>query len=110
MAGWHHRLNGREFEQALGDGKGPGSLVCCNPWGHKGSYTTQRLNNNKMRGGSAGCWRCKQEEQGKLRDKQDFTGMNRIKRLSFLRDRREEPINCGDKISLGLAWQISNIF
>ena len=29
IVGWHHRLNGREFEQALGDGGGPGSLVCC---------------------------------------------------------------------------------
>ena len=33
MVGWHHRLNGHEFEQALGDGKGQGSLVCCSPWG-----------------------------------------------------------------------------
>ena len=29
MAGWHHRLNGHEFDQALGDGEGQGSLVCC---------------------------------------------------------------------------------
>ena len=35
MVGWYHRLNGHEFEQALGDGKGQGSLVCCSPWGHK---------------------------------------------------------------------------
>ena len=32
---WHHWLNGHEFEQAPGDGKGQGSLVCCSPWGHK---------------------------------------------------------------------------
>ena len=32
MVGWHHRLNGREFEQALGVGDGQGSLVCCSPW------------------------------------------------------------------------------
>ena len=31
-AGWHHRLNEREFEQTLGDGEGQRSLVCCNPW------------------------------------------------------------------------------
>ena len=31
MVGWHHRLNGLEFEQAPGGGKGQGSLVCCNP-------------------------------------------------------------------------------
>ena len=33
MVGWDHRLNGHEFEQALGDGKGQGSLACCSPWG-----------------------------------------------------------------------------
>ena len=32
MAGWHHRLDGHEFEQALGVGDGQGSLVCCSPW------------------------------------------------------------------------------
>ena len=40
MVGWHHRLNGHEFEQAPGDGEGQGSLVCCNPWGHKESDMT----------------------------------------------------------------------
>ena len=34
MVGWHHRLNRHEFEQALGDGEGQGSLVYCSPWGH----------------------------------------------------------------------------
>ena len=33
--GWHHQLNGREFEQAPGDGEGQGSLACCSPWGPK---------------------------------------------------------------------------
>ena len=41
MVGWHHRLNGYEFEQALGDGEGQESLMCCSPWGHKESYTTK---------------------------------------------------------------------
>ena len=49
MAGWHHRLNGHEFEQALGDGKGQGSLACCCPWGREELNTTERLNNNKAR-------------------------------------------------------------
>ena len=44
MAGWHHRLNGHEFEQASGVGDGQGSLVCCSPPGHKKSDTTERLN------------------------------------------------------------------
>ena len=37
MAGWHHRLSGRESEQTLGDSEGQGSLVCCSPLGHKES-------------------------------------------------------------------------
>ena len=37
MFGWHHWLNGHEFEQTPGDGKGQGSLVCWSPWGHKRS-------------------------------------------------------------------------
>ena len=45
MVGWHHQLNGHEFEQAPGDGKGQGSLVCCSPWGCKESDMTSQLNN-----------------------------------------------------------------
>ena len=41
---WHHQLNGHEFEQALGDGEGQGSLVCSSPWGHKELNTTEPLN------------------------------------------------------------------
>ena len=41
MVGWHHSLNGHEFEQALGVGDGQESLVCCSPWGHKRSDTTE---------------------------------------------------------------------
>ena len=37
MAGWHHGLNGLEFEQTLGDREGQGSLMCCSPWGSKKS-------------------------------------------------------------------------
>ena len=33
MVGWHHRLDGHEFEQTLGDSEGQGSLACCSPWG-----------------------------------------------------------------------------
>ena len=36
MVGWHHQLNGHEFEQAPRDGEGPGSLVCCSPKVRKG--------------------------------------------------------------------------
>ena len=50
MVGWHHRLDGHKFEQALGDGEGQGSLECCSPWGHKKSDTTGQLNSNKFPG------------------------------------------------------------
>ena len=46
--GWHHQLNGHEFEQALGVGDGQGSLVCCSLWDRKESDTTEQLNNNKQ--------------------------------------------------------------
>ena len=46
MVGWHHRLNGHEFEQALGVSDGQGSLVCCSPWSHKESGMTEWLNHN----------------------------------------------------------------
>ena len=40
MVGWHHRLNGHELEQTLGDSEGQGNLKCCSPWGHKESDMT----------------------------------------------------------------------
>ena len=49
MVGWHHRLNGHEFRQTLGDGDGQGSLVCCSPWGCKELDMIQQLNNNLLR-------------------------------------------------------------
>ena len=41
MVGWHHQLNGHEFEQALGDGEGQGSLECYSPLGHEELYMTE---------------------------------------------------------------------
>ena len=40
MVGWHHILNGHEFEEILGDSEGQGSLTCHSPWGHKELDTT----------------------------------------------------------------------
>ena len=42
MVGWHHQLNGHEFEQTLGDGEGQGGLVLCSLWGHRESDRTER--------------------------------------------------------------------
>ena len=52
MVGWYHRLNGHEFDQALGDGEGQGNLVCCRPWGCKELDVIGWLNNNN----DQWCW------------------------------------------------------
>ena len=44
MVGWHHLLDGQEFEQGSGVGDGQGSLACCSPRGHKELNTTEKLN------------------------------------------------------------------
>ena len=44
MAGWHHRLDGLEFEWTPGEGDGQGGLACCDSWDHKESDTTEWLN------------------------------------------------------------------
>ena len=44
MVGWHHRLNGHEFEQAPGAGDGQGSLARCSSWDQKESDMTEQLN------------------------------------------------------------------
>ena len=49
MVEWHHRLHGHEFDQALGDGEGRGSLACFSPWGHKELDTTEGMNNKNKR-------------------------------------------------------------
>ena len=52
MVGWHHWLNGHDFEQTPGDSEGQGILACSSPWGCKESSTTEEgLNNttNKVR-------------------------------------------------------------
>ena len=51
MVGWHHQLNGQEFEQTLGDSEGQGGLVSCSPWDCKELDMTERLN-NKLKNGT----------------------------------------------------------
>ena len=46
MVGWHHLLNGHEFEHTPGDTEGQGNLACCSPWGCKEVDMTEQLNNN----------------------------------------------------------------
>ena len=44
MLGWHHQLNGHDFEQTPGDSEGQGSLSCCGSWGRKELDLTEQLN------------------------------------------------------------------
>ena len=48
LVGWHHRCNGHEFEQTLGDGEGQGSLAFCSPWGCKESDSNEQLNDSYL--------------------------------------------------------------
>ena len=48
MVGWHHQLDGYEFEQAPGVGDEQGSLACCSPWGLKELDTLERLNRTEV--------------------------------------------------------------
>ena len=48
MVGWHHQLNGHEFEQAQGDGEGQGSRECCSSWDCKELDMTKKLNNKTL--------------------------------------------------------------
>ena len=62
MVGWHYRLDGHEFEQALGLGDGQGSLACCSPWGHKELEITEtelmlgKIEGRKIRGWQRTGW------------------------------------------------------
>ena len=64
IVGWHHRLNGHEFEQALGGSEGQRSLVCCSPWGRKESDMTERTATGKEKSKHYKCY--KAEDHHKL--------------------------------------------
>ena len=51
MVGWHYRLDGHEFEEALGDSEGQASLACCRPWGLNELDTTEQLSTEQIVGG-----------------------------------------------------------
>ena len=57
IVGWHHQLNGHEFEQALGNGEGQGRLACCSPWDNKELDMTEKLNNSITDALKLWCWR-----------------------------------------------------
>ena len=56
MIGWHHQLNGHEFEQTLGDNEGQGSLMCYSLWGHKELDMVEQLSNKRNQGCGTSLW------------------------------------------------------
>ena len=58
MAGWHHQLDGHEFEWTLGVGDGQGGLACCNSWGHKETDMAEWLNWTELHYSSDTAFRC----------------------------------------------------
>ena len=88
MAGQHHRLNGHEFEQALGDGKQQGNLACCSLWGHKELNTTKQLNNNNNKLYSTDKKKKKTKENEKLKteEPEDTDTWRFSKNLAQLKD------------------------
>ena len=97
IVGWHHWLNGHEFEQTPGD-EGQGSLVCCSPWGHKESDMTEWLNNNNSLNLPFGI-------QGKSR---------RLNELYCLQIRKRDMKKtfpwegCTESCSISASWRILN--
>ena len=99
MVGWHHWLNGHEFEQVSGVGEGQGFLACCSPWDCEEMDTTEWLNwtepgikpePSAVKGWSPKCWTFGEFPvamfshcgQGTLTDAQHFIRINSLKHLS----------------------------
>ena len=66
MVGWHHQLNGHEFEQAPGDREEQGSLACFSPWGRKELDVTERLDNNQKSHYRSSTRKKKRKSYGKI--------------------------------------------
>ena len=97
MVGWHHRLDGHEFEQHPGDGKRHRSLACYSPWGQKESDTTEWLNNDKR-----GEQLIEFSEAGKTRISRK-TCCHRAKVLSSVSERTKELAH--KEFSLAISWR-----
>ena len=63
MAGWHYQLNGHEFEQALGESEGQGSLTCCSPWSRKDLDMTKPRNSEQYWKGLTNDTTCREDHQ-----------------------------------------------
>ena len=92
MIGWHHWLNGHEFEQAAGVGDGQGSLTCCSPWDRKESDMTEWLNQTELScfpSGSNG-----KESPCHAGDLGSVPGKIRIRKIPWRREWLPTPVFC----------------
>ena len=97
MVGWHHQLDGHEFEQALGVGDGQGGLVHCSPWGCRESDTTERLNLTDWRRLLRVPWtarRSKQSILNKINPEYSLEGLILRLKLQYFGNLCEEPTHC----------------
>ena len=73
MVGWHHWLNGHDFEQVPGHSEGQGNMMCCSPWGHKELDTTERrIDNNLQEMTQPPCYLYKQGQENEYMKKPPF--------------------------------------
>ena len=93
MVGWHHRLNGHEFEQALGVGDRQGSLACCSPQCCKESDTTEQLNWTELT--------CREKER------QQRQSLRVLARVQTQKTWILISAQSSDFISLGLSFHLS---
>ena len=107
MVGWHHQLNGHEFEQTPGDGEGQGNLACCTPWGSKELDRTETEQQPTSKEASGG-WNRLLVSWYKPSMTEDFPGSSAIKNLPAMQEMRVWA--WVRKILWGRNWQAPPIF
>ena len=95
MVGWHHLLDGQEFELAPGDSAGQGILACCRPWGHDVLDTTEQLNSTAGRKPGAAvlsvtqCWPLMPGQA--LQDRKHCSGSGTLSRFELTKSVGPHP-------------------
>ena len=112
MVGWHHWLNGHEFEQAPEVGDGQGSLVCCSPWCHKELDTTEWLNWTELTENSSISQSSKEWYSMPFQDKEASKLWNSIWAVAMEQDRKRLLASCKPRRVTdpddSIRWQIQN--
>ena len=116
MVGWHHWLNGHEFQSTPGVADGQGGLVCCSPWGHKESNSTEQLNWLTMPSFRGSSW---PRDRACISNSSDISciGKQVLYHLYHLGSRHPHPyllpkdsIITFVKVEISVSWQTLHIF